>query len=447
MKFSYILQYIWKDLWTRNNRPFTLINLIAITIATAILVLLCGAFLAFKKHGNQIIDKQGLSIEIRSKEGFVISKKLQKKLKNLSGLSAINFWTPFNFLLYDKNGAPFDKGSGRTIDLNDHILKGIKDITTGQFIKIKSSKELNSSYDELGIIVPFLLLKQLEYLPSNANYKKTNSWKKSSLPKFLKIYVKEKNSNTPGLHVKLPIIAIAPKIEGARYLMTKDCYKIFNNWKNEYRKFLCDRYREPIFPKYFRKNRANKFQLKKLENLKEDHATIYPKGRENITPLLNNIRSLGLQADCAIEYYLKDYKQQEIFFIGATGGICLIMFFFTGVILLATFQTLILRKLKEIGILKACGASKFLIYKIFSLETIFISCMATSLGLIAGGGCGFYASNLIQQQLQLSNAQWFILPEILVISIFGIATIFCLIITFFPIRIAIMLDPDLVIRN
>ncbi|HON44796.1 MAG TPA: FtsX-like permease family protein, partial [Planctomycetota bacterium] len=129
------------------------------------------------------------------------------------------------------------------------------------------------------------------------------------------------------------------------------------------------------------------------------------------------------------------------------GGICCIMFFFSGVILFSTFQSLILRKLKEIGILKACGASKFLIYQIFSLEAILVSTLSSLIGVGLGTLFGFKMDSWLQEYLQLPESTWFLLPTYFIVAVFLGGICFCLCVTFFPIRMAVRVDPDVVIRS
>ena len=57
MQATYILKYVWSDLWHKANRPFSLINIIAIGLATAVLVILLGSFLAFRRNGEELMDR------------------------------------------------------------------------------------------------------------------------------------------------------------------------------------------------------------------------------------------------------------------------------------------------------------------------------------------------------------------------------------------------------
>lgn len=449
MNTSYIVRYIWRDIWHSVNRPFTLINLIAIGISTAVLVLLAGGFFAFQANAEKVMDKLGLSIEVTAREERVISDEVRQKLGKLPGMSAISWWTPIRFLFYDKGERLHEEIEGRTLDMKDPVVSSFQDFRTKEPIRFKTKQELGKDYyDELGFIAPFLVLKQLGYIPPAASAEKIETWKNLDLPTHLEIRLLKDGPSEAPSRVRLPIVGILPESEGGRYFVTKDCYKIFlHAWQDAFMPFLMDRYNRPLFPDAKQKATTTPVFFGGIPSDPDTHATVYANTRKDILPLLQEIRGMGLKADCALEDYLGDYEEQEIFFMASGGGICVVMFFFAGVILFSTFQALILRKLKEIGILKACGFSPWLIYKIFLGEAITLSGMSTLLGILLGVWGGNAISQFVQKEFLLPDTQWFILPFFVVAAILACGIFFCILVTFLPVTTAVKVDPDVVIRG
>ena len=448
MKLSYILRYSWQDIWSASNRTFTLINLIAITISISVFIVLAGGFLAFRENGKQMMDQMGLGIEVSAQQERELTPDERSRLQKIKGVSASYTWTPSLFFFYNNQGALRDIIGGRTVDLRDPLLSSLRDIRGDKPVRFLDKGQLKHKlYDELGLIVPFVMLKQLAYLPPTATVDKPDSWKQIPLPNKLSIRIKSRDG-TPAV-VGLPIVGIVADLEGGRYLVTKDCDQIFGNqWRDEYRPFLQDRHGGKLFPQAMMPADKSNPLAKRKQNYVNTHATVYAQGRDEVLPLLQLIRGeLSLKADCALEYYLEDYKQQETFFIAAVGGICLVMFFFSGVVLFATFQALILRKTQEIGILKACGSSKILVYVIFALQALLISALSVIFGVSIGLGAGWKLSSNIQKALQLKKGQWFVFPPEYLALLFGLSLLFCLLVTFFPVRMAVKVDPDRVMRT
>ena len=448
MKLNYIVRYSWQDLWSASNRTFTLINLIAITISISVFIILAGGFLAFRENGKQMIDQMGLGIEVSAQQERELTPKEREQLAKLKGVSASYSWTPSLFFFYNKQGALRDVIGGRTVDLRDPLLASLRDIRSNKPVRFLGKGQLKAGdYDELGLIVPFVILKQLDYLPPTATADKPDSWKQIALPDKLTIRIKSRDGE-PTV-VGLPIVGIVSEIEGGRYLVTKDCDQLLgNHWRDDYRPFLQDRHGRKLFPQATAPAGQPNPLVGRQPKYVSTHATVYAKSRDEVLPLLQLIRGeLNLKADCALEYYLEDYQQQETFFIAAVGGICLVMFFFSGVVLFATFQALILRKTQEIGILKACGSSKILVYIIFALQALLISSLSVLLGAGIGLGSGWELSGYIQNTLQLKKGQWFIFPPEYLALLFGLALLFCMMVTFFPVRMAVKVDPDRVMRT
>lgn len=481
MKIIYTFRYVCADFWHKTNRPFTIINLIGIGISTAVLVLLLGSFFAFRKNSEKDMDKLGLSIEVTNREAIItvseaqkksqlapdkeiitstskvtISPEMHKKLQQLPGAGSVHLWTPTVFLFYTDAGRLYDGAEGRTIDLNDALFESIRDFrhpTKPVFFAPKHYKNPPALHDEIGIIVPFILLKKLDYLSSKAEWNKPETWKDKDcagiIPDKLRIRIKGEHE-LAAIDVEIPIVAVISEIEGGRYLVTKDFYRIFgSNWRNDFRGLIRDRQGNLLFTKEEYPNTPElQTALKKLPMTEETHATVYAQTRSKILPLIKEIRNLDMRADCALEHHISDYQQQESFFLMAAGGVCLVMFFFSGVILFATFHALVLRKLQEIGLLKACGSSETLAYRLFALQAVIISGMAGLLGLLIGVVTANQVTKIIQEYAGMdTNTELFYLPIEYMVGIVLFGMLFCLLVTFFPVKSAVKIDADLLIRG
>jgi cell division protein FtsX len=449
MYANYMLKYVWSDLWHKSNRPFTLINLVAISLATAVLVILLGSFLAFQRNGEQLMDRVGLSIEIHAGPNQTITDEVKPKLQSLQGVSSLQWWTPALFLFYSQQGRLCDNIRGRTVDLSDPLLATLRDMRGQQKIRLLSRQELGDrAYDELGIIVPFIMLKQLSYLPQSASYNNPASWRNQTFPEKIRIAVKENLPGATPIEVDLPVLGVVEDIEGGRYLLSKDCYRMFGyNWRNVFKPLLQDRQGRPMFANAGEATDEARKLLASMPAFPDSHGTVYAQKPEHLIPLLKQVRSLGLKAECALENHLEGYEQQKSFFMAVAGGISLTMFFFCGVILFATFKALVLSKWKEIGILKACGASRTLVYLLFALHVILLSGMATIMGMAIGAGGATQIGKLLQKQLELQNSQWFWMPLEYMTGLLTFFVGFCLIVAFFPVRAAARVDPDSVMRG
>lgn len=448
MRSGYTLKYVWSDLWHGSNRAFTLINVIAVGLAMAVLVILLGSFLAFRRNGEQLMDRLGLSIEIHAGVGQTIDDARKRQLQDLPGKSALQWWTPTIFLFYSQQGRLCDGIRGRTVDLDDPLIETLRDIRSRQKIRLLGKQEQNRPYDELGIIVPFLMLKQLGYLPHAASLNQPESWQNATLPQKIRLLVKENAPGAVATDVELPVVGIVPDIEGGRYLMSKDCYRLLGyNWRDAWRPLLYDRQGKLLVANAGAASDDAMALLTSMPSPPDTHGTVYAQSATTLLPLLRHVRSLELKADCAIENHLEGYEQQKSFFVAVAGGISLTMFFFCGVILFATFKAMVIQKLKEIGILKACGASKSLVYTLFALQVVLLSGIASITGIALGAGGATQLGKLLQQQLELPSSQWFWMPPEYMAGLVLFAVGFCLIVTFFPVRAAVQLDPDAVIRG
>lgn len=441
MKNTYILRYSWRDIWHTTNRPFTLINIVAIVVSVTTLVLLLGGLQAFQNSSNDRIGETGLSIEATAHEESKISKEQKESIAQLKNINYSYWWKPTLFLFYNAQGHLYDGIGGRTVDLQDPLLKNLKDIRNNDNISFFDKSQIKDSvFGEIGIIVPFVMLKQLSFLPPSAVINQEKTWKHIPLPKTLRIRIKEQGG--VAMDFDLPIVGIISGATSGRYLVTKECYEILGlQWNSEFMPHLKKRDGSPVFPDA----KSTDSPPPSLQPSNDTHASIYVSDRKHLLSVLQKVRGLGLRASSALEFHLQDYEQQETFFIAAASGICFALFLFTGVILFATFYALTLRKRKEIGILKSCGASSWLVTKIFVLQALNIGFLAITCGIASGVLLGTQLSEYIQEKIQTS-ASFFSMPQQYVVFIFGYGLLFCLLVTFIPVRMAVKVDADTVIR-
>jgi ABC-type antimicrobial peptide transport system permease subunit len=402
MKGNYIVRYAWKDIWARNNRPFTVINLVAIGLSMWALTILLGLYLGFQKYGHEVMDKLGLKIDVRNSEDTEFTLEQKKALASIPGVTSVHPWTMTALEFYNEEGGLQNVGSGRTVEVEDPLQASLKDLE-GKNLRFLTK-------GEKGVIVPFSMMKSLGYVPPDADPDTKSTWGIPSLPSHLNTKVREANGLLRDL--KIPIVGITRQFTGDNYLITKEFYDFLGHCTYPY-----------------------------------SNATLYIRSRDDLSIVLQKIQDLGgLEADCALKDNLADYEQLENVFPVAIAGICLALFVFTGVVLFSNFYSLVLRKKKEIGILKANGASSRLVSLLFLTETVIIGTFAIALGIGLGALSGQPVGRYIQQQLGSAELGLFLVSWESLGIIFVLGIMFCCLVTLRPVQMAVHIDPDQVIR-
>jgi putative ABC transport system permease protein len=155
------------------------------------------------------------------------------------------------------------------------------------------------------------------------------------------------------------------------------------------------------------------------------------------------IKKLGLGAADA----QSQIKQQlQIFNIlslvlGGIGGIALVV---AAIGVVNTMVMAILERTREIGVLRACGATRATIRRMFTLEASTLGFLGGVTGVLSGWGLSLVANTIINRQLaggSLHAHNIITLPPWLIASVIGIATLIGMLAGLYPAFRAARLNP------
>ncbi len=153
------------------------------------------------------------------------------------------------------------------------------------------------------------------------------------------------------------------------------------------------------------------------------------------------IKKLGLgaaDAESLIQAQLQIFNIISLI-LGGIGGISLLV---AAIGVVNTMVMAILERTREIGVLRACGATRSTIRAMFTLEASTLGFLGGALGVAVGYGLTFIANRIINAQLGSLNARNIItLPLWLVASVIGIATVIGMLAGLYPAFRASRLNP------
>ncbi|NUM34789.1 MAG: FtsX-like permease family protein [Candidatus Brocadiae bacterium] len=245
-----MLSYSWKAVENRQDRIFSLLNVLSVTATMLILISLSGLLYAFKNYSESILNKLPLRIEIFKPKDTLLQdlSEIESKILRLSGIQSFHKRVPtlVSFV-----------GSGKTTGISSSSIQGctipdnepysLVDIQ-GRSVRFFSKEEMKSPFSEIGFIISFDFLKKLGHLGQNVYFEKKETWKEKNLPTYLTIKVDQKSdSGIPiAMELNIPIIAIVPVLERGDYMITEDFYNLLLNWNHAFRYMLKDRNNQPL---------------------------------------------------------------------------------------------------------------------------------------------------------------------------------------------------------
>jgi cell division protein FtsX len=247
-----MVRYSWKAVWNRKDWVFSSLNMVSVSVTMLILVCLTGLLFAFKDYSSQVMDRLSLRIEVfKSKDALVADlADMEKQITGQAGVRAMYKRVPTFLAFYNATGKLVSGQSIRGCTVQPQEPWTLLDIHNRP-VSLKSKQELTVStqkvvpFDEIGILVSFDLLVKLEYLPADALFDKPESWKETSLPPQLKLYVHEKQT-TQGIDLPVPIVGIVPDLYRGDYVITEEFYNVLCNWNHAFQYMLWDRAGKPL---------------------------------------------------------------------------------------------------------------------------------------------------------------------------------------------------------
>jgi len=174
-----------------------------------------------------------------------------------------------------------------------------------------------------------------------------------------------------------------------------------------------------------------------------DSLTVKVDSVSNAAAVASSIRKLGVGAADA-QSFIK--SQLAIFNIigavlGGIGGIALVV---AAVGVVNTMVMAILERTREIGVMRAVGAKRSTVSRLFTIEASVLGFLGGIVGLGIGYALILIANPIINKQLKLNSihtSNIINLPVWLILSVIGVTTVIGMLAGLYPARRAAKLDP------
>ncbi len=164
---------------------------------------------------------------------------------------------------------------------------------------------------------------------------------------------------------------------------------------------------------------------------------------KNVDNVARQIRTLGVGAATAKSFVAQQLAAFNI--IGAVlGGIGAIALFVAAIGVINTMAMAILERTREIGVMRACGATRSMIRKVFTLEASLLGFWGGVFGLMVGFGLTRIANIFLNKQLQTNSikaSNVITLPLWLIFSVLIATTVIGMLAGLYPASRAARLDP------
>ncbi|WP_372365783.1 ABC transporter permease [Candidatus Uabimicrobium sp. HlEnr_7] len=538
MKWGYIARYCWNSILGKTDRIFSFLSIFSIIVTITIFISLSGLLYSFKEYTTQVLDNLPLNVEVFKTKNTLqndISSQ-EQKIISITGVEKISKRVPTFLSFYNAKGKivlakNLPKGTTLRPNIDEVNLKDIKN----ESVYLQSKEQLESRFDEAGIIVSWRFLKKLGYITQETTAKDSQQ----KIPEQIFVHVVDSNT-IPPIEIKLPVPVrgVIENLPRSAYIITEDFYNLLGNWYNDFQYLITDftgkslikpktqirqayyvlnedeliwtedniediedfvdeyemevyveswqvedrleerlvfgSYNEDFLDQkiiaeidekirsYQELNKVTKFKFveempevkswEAFDDLKFTRqymqATVYLKNRKYIRDVLGSLRTMGLFASSPLELALNTFEKQEQFYFGATIVIFSLIVFLSGIVLFSTFYTSVQRKQKQIGLLKAIGASNMLVTLLFIIESALITIVSAPFGVIIGKYIGVYAGGWINSIAKFDGGGiQFGLPQIYTTIIVGAVFLCSWLAIFAPIRMAAKIEPAQAVRS
>jgi ABC-type antimicrobial peptide transport system permease subunit len=165
-----------------------------------------------------------------------------------------------------------------------------------------------------------------------------------------------------------------------------------------------------------------------------------PKNAAEATAAIKKLGVGAADAQSLIKQQLQIFNIISLV-LGGIGGIALLV---AAIGVINTMVMAILERTREIGVLRACGATRATIRRLFTLEAATLGFLGGVTGVLAGWGLSLIANQVINKQLAGGSLQAhniIQLPVWLIASVIGIATLIGLLAGLYPAFRAARLNP------
>ncbi|MFM8302852.1 MAG: ABC transporter permease [Actinomycetota bacterium] len=169
---------------------------------------------------------------------------------------------------------------------------------------------------------------------------------------------------------------------------------------------------------------------------------------DEVDRIARDIRGLG--AATAVAKDQIDDQKRAFRIIGfALGGIGAIALLVAAVGVVNTMVMSILERTREIGVMRAVGASRKAVRRLFTLEAVLLGLFGGVVGVVVAYGISALANPVVNQQLSdngLTNRSIISVPPLLGIAVIVITTIIGILAGLYPVARAARMDPVAALR-
>ncbi|OLB73316.1 MAG: hypothetical protein AUI14_26540 [Actinobacteria bacterium 13_2_20CM_2_71_6] len=163
----------------------------------------------------------------------------------------------------------------------------------------------------------------------------------------------------------------------------------------------------------------------------------------NVDAVAKSIRTLGVGAATALSFVDQQLQVFQIlsYVLGGIGGIALAV---AAIGVINTMVMAILERTREIGVLRACGATKATVRRLFTIEAGLLGFLGGVLGVTAGFGLTRIANVVINKQLTAGSVKAHDIIGLsvwLVLTVIGVTTLIGVLAGLYPAMRASRLNP------
>lgn len=182
-----------------------------------------------------------------------------------------------------------------------------------------------------------------------------------------------------------------------------------------------------------------------------DHIQLIADSTENVKEIAKQVNEMGLHAHAPIEFI----EQQQFMWrliLGSMTCVAAVALLVAAVGIANTMLMNVLERTREIGIMKAVGASATHIQMIFLIEGSFIGAIGGSLGLLMAWGAAIpgdtWVRGMVERDMNVKLRETlFVFPAWLVATVILFSILVTTIAAFYPARRAARVDPVTALRH
>jgi putative ABC transport system permease protein len=182
-----------------------------------------------------------------------------------------------------------------------------------------------------------------------------------------------------------------------------------------------------------------------------DGAVLIVDHEENVDAVFQEVTGMGLRAHAALEFV----KQQRLMYLMIFGGmtcVAAVALLVAAVGIANTMLMSVLERTREIGIMKAVGASNRQLQFIFLVEGTIIGLMGGAIGMLSAWAASFpgdsWVRSMVSRDLKIELKEAiFVFPPWVILAVISFAIVVTTLAAVYPARRAAKVDPVAALRH